>query len=99
MRERSSTSAPPSGALIAGPTPAPHCGRRSTSPSAAACDCSPIAADGHSNREIAEELYVTRRTVETHLTHVFQKLDIRARAELPAALAGRDTEGRAHALA
>ena len=58
-----------------------------------------FAADGHTNREIAEELYVTRRTVETHLTHVFQKLDIRARAELPAALAGTDTEGRAHALA
>ena len=47
-----------------------------------------FAADGHSNREIAEELYVTRRTVETHLTHAFQKLDIRARAELSTALAG-----------
>ena len=37
---------------------------------------------GHSNRAIAERLYVTQRTVETHLTHVFQKLDIRSRAEL-----------------
>jgi DNA-binding CsgD family transcriptional regulator len=46
-----------------------------------------FAADGHSNREIAEQLYVTQRTVETHLTHAFQKLDIRARAELPEALA------------
>ena len=45
-----------------------------------------FAAEGHSNREIAEQLYITRRTVETHLTHVFQKLDISARAELPAAL-------------
>lgn len=58
-----------------------------------------FAAEGHSNREIAEQLYVSRRTVETHLTHVFQKLDIRARAELPTALAERDTAGRAHALA
>ena len=27
---------------------------------------------GSTNREIAEQLYVTQRTVETHLTHVFQ---------------------------
>jgi DNA-binding NarL/FixJ family response regulator len=41
-----------------------------------------LAARGHSNREIAQQLYVTRRTVETHLTHVFQKLDLATRAEL-----------------
>ena len=43
-----------------------------------------LAADGHTNREIAERLYVTQRTVETHLTHVFQKLDITSRSELGA---------------
>lgn len=58
-----------------------------------------LAVDGHSNREIAEQLYVTQRTVETHLTHVFQKLDIRARAELRAALAGDDSAARAPAPA
>jgi DNA-binding NarL/FixJ family response regulator len=41
-----------------------------------------LAADGLTNREIAEQLYVTQRTVETHLTHAFQKLDIASRAEL-----------------
>jgi DNA-binding NarL/FixJ family response regulator len=41
-----------------------------------------LAADGHSNPQIAQRLYVTRRTVETHLTHVFQKLDLSTRAEL-----------------
>ena len=41
---------------------------------------------GPSNREIAERLYVTQRTVETHLTHTFQKLDIGSRSELNAAL-------------
>lgn len=45
-----------------------------------------LAAVGHSNREIAQRLYVTRRTVETHLTHVFQKLNVGTRAELPTAL-------------
>jgi DNA-binding CsgD family transcriptional regulator len=41
-----------------------------------------LAAAGHSNREIAQRLYVTRRTVETHLTHVFAKLGISGRREL-----------------
>jgi DNA-binding CsgD family transcriptional regulator len=41
-----------------------------------------LAAEGLTNREIAESLFVTARTVETHLTHVFQKLDISSRAEL-----------------
>jgi DNA-binding CsgD family transcriptional regulator len=47
-----------------------------------------LAAQGHSNREIAQQLYVTRRTVETHLTHVFQKLDVATRVELDDALSG-----------
>ncbi len=41
-----------------------------------------LAAAGQSNREIAQQLYITRRTVETHLTHAFQKLDIPTRADL-----------------
>jgi DNA-binding NarL/FixJ family response regulator len=41
-----------------------------------------LAATGYNNREIAERLYVTQRTVETHLTHVFQKLSIANRNEL-----------------
>ena len=41
-----------------------------------------LAALGHSNPEIAQQLYVTRRTVETHLTHAYQKLDITTRHEL-----------------
>jgi DNA-binding CsgD family transcriptional regulator len=45
-----------------------------------------LAARGHGNRAIAERLYVTPRTVETHLTHAFATLDIRSRAELAAAL-------------
>jgi DNA-binding CsgD family transcriptional regulator len=45
-----------------------------------------LAAEGHSNREIAQQLCVTQRTVETHLTHAFQKLHITNRAQFPAHL-------------
>jgi DNA-binding CsgD family transcriptional regulator len=45
-----------------------------------------LAAEGRSNPEIAQALYVTRKTVETHLGHVYRKLEIGGRAELPRAL-------------
>ena len=45
-----------------------------------------LAAQGHSNPEIAQALFVTRKTVETHLGHVYRKLDISGRGELPRAL-------------
>ena len=45
-----------------------------------------LAADGLTNREIAQALFVTMRTVEGHLTSAFAKLDVRSRVELPAAL-------------
>ena len=46
-----------------------------------------MAAQGMSNGEIAEALFVTRRTVETHLTHAYAKLEINSRAELERTLA------------
>lgn len=46
-----------------------------------------LAASGLTNREVAERLFVTERTVETHLLHVFQKLDISSRRDLGARLA------------
>ena len=45
-----------------------------------------MAADGLTNREIAQALFVTQRTVESHLTHVFQKLGIATRSEIEAQL-------------
>ena len=45
-----------------------------------------LAAAGHTNREIAQRLYVTVKAVEFHLGNVYRKLDISSRAELPAAL-------------
>jgi DNA-binding CsgD family transcriptional regulator len=49
------------------------------------------AAKGASNRDIAEGLFVSLRTVEAHLTRVYQKLRIGSRAELSEAL-GRPPE-------
>jgi len=46
-----------------------------------------MAADGLTNREIAQSLFVTRKTVEVHLSHTYQKLDIASRSELPEKLA------------
>jgi DNA-binding CsgD family transcriptional regulator len=45
-----------------------------------------LAAEGHSNPEIAQALFVTRKTIETHLGHVYRKLDVAGRGELPRAL-------------
>ncbi|GAC1611790.1 MAG: hypothetical protein NVS3B26_28150 [Mycobacteriales bacterium] len=45
-----------------------------------------LAADGHSNREIAERLYVSVKAVEKHLRNAYNKLGIDRRTELSAAL-------------
>jgi DNA-binding CsgD family transcriptional regulator len=46
-----------------------------------------MAADGLSNKEIAQALFVTLRTVEMHLSRAYAKLEIASRRELPKALA------------
>ncbi len=46
-----------------------------------------LAAGGVSNKEIAQSLFVTLRTVEMHLSNTYTKLEIRSRHELAAALA------------
>ena len=45
-----------------------------------------LAAEGPTNREIAQALFVTPRTVELHLTNAYRKLGIGSRTELAAAL-------------
>jgi DNA-binding CsgD family transcriptional regulator len=45
-----------------------------------------FASQGLTNREIAQTLFVTTRTVEGHLTSIFRKLQVSSRSELPAAL-------------
>jgi DNA-binding CsgD family transcriptional regulator len=46
-----------------------------------------LAAAGGTNREIAQALFVTEKTVETHLGRSFRKLDISSRRQLPDVLA------------
>jgi DNA-binding CsgD family transcriptional regulator len=46
-----------------------------------------LAAAGVSNKEIAQSLFVTLRTVEMHLSNAYTKLEIRSRHELATALA------------
>ena len=45
-----------------------------------------LAADGLSTPEIARTLYVSPKTIEWHLDHVYRKLAIRSRHQLPTAL-------------
>ena len=45
-----------------------------------------MSGKGLTNRQIVQRLFVAQDTVETHLRHVFQKLDIASRSQLAPAL-------------
>src|SRR5207253_1427787 len=51
-----------------------------------------LVADGLTNREIAERLFVSPHTVNTHLRHVFAKLRVNSRVELTRLATERDSE-------
>ena len=46
-----------------------------------------LVADGLTNPQIGERLFISRRTVQTHLVHVFAKLGISSQAQLAAQVA------------
>ena len=46
-----------------------------------------LAASGSSNKEIAQALFVSVHTVETHLTHACAKLGVRSRGQLAGRIA------------
>ena len=48
-----------------------------------------LAAAGGTNREIAQTLFVTEKTVETHLGRAFRKLDVSSRRQLPGCACAR----------
>jgi DNA-binding NarL/FixJ family response regulator len=41
-----------------------------------------LLAEGHRNKEIASKLFISEQTVKTHLTNIFQKLEVTDRLEL-----------------
>jgi DNA-binding CsgD family transcriptional regulator len=62
------------------PAPRPLTGWRSLT--ASELRVAELVSQGLTYRAIGERLYVSRRTVETHVAHVFVKLGVRSKAEL-----------------
>jgi DNA-binding CsgD family transcriptional regulator len=53
-----------------------------------------LAAEGLTNREIAQALFITTKTAKGHLSRVYHKLGITRRGELPDALTGPVDDAR-----
>jgi DNA-binding CsgD family transcriptional regulator len=49
-----------------------------------------LVAEGLTNPQIGERMFISRRTVQTHLTHIFGKVGISSRSELAAEATRRD---------
>jgi DNA-binding CsgD family transcriptional regulator len=50
-----------------------------------------LVAEGLTNPEVAERMFISTATVKTHLTHIFRKLDVHNRTELSAQAVERRT--------
>ena len=53
-----------------------------------------LAAEGLTNPQIAERMFITRGTVKVHLSHVFAKLGVSTRSELAAQATKRELAGQ-----
>jgi DNA-binding CsgD family transcriptional regulator/tetratricopeptide (TPR) repeat protein len=49
-------------------------------------DVASLVAEGLTNREISDRLFVTEKTVETHLASIFSKLEVRSRTDVASRL-------------
>jgi DNA-binding CsgD family transcriptional regulator len=53
-----------------------------------------LVAEGGTNRQVAEQLFISPHTVNTHLRNAFTKLGVRSRLELARLVAGQDLDLR-----
>jgi DNA-binding CsgD family transcriptional regulator len=51
-----------------------------------------LVAEGHTNAEIAEHLFISVNTVKTHLSRVYARVDVDGRADLAAEVVRRDLQ-------
>lgn len=51
-----------------------------------------LVREGHTNQQIAEKLFISVRTVETHLSHIFTKLGVTSRVGVVSAMSRLDEE-------
>jgi DNA-binding CsgD family transcriptional regulator len=58
-----------------------------------------LAAAGRTNREIAQELFITTKTAEAHLSRAYRKLDVTRRTQLAEALVSKTPAGDRHEAA
>jgi predicted ATPase/DNA-binding CsgD family transcriptional regulator len=72
-----------------GPRRRPSGGWESLTPTEA--KVAELAAEGLTNPQIGERMFISKATVKTHLAHIFKKLDVHTRAELTANAARRNT--------
>ena len=52
-----------------------------------------LVAEGLTNPQVAERMFISKETVKTHLSHIFRRLEVHSRAELSARAVERGMAG------
>ena len=52
-----------------------------------------LVTEGKTNRQIASTLYLSEKTVETHMSHILAKLGVTSRTHVAAKLSGAEAAG------